>query len=356
MEKFCVFCGNNPECKTMEHIIPMWLLKKTGDPKRKGRFGMDWHLERERIFSFDQLKFPACSNCNNYFSQLEEKTRYIIDDVLNEKPINAKSFDILLSWFDKIRIGLWLGFYYLDKNIFGIKPNFYIERRINAKDRLLLIYKSFEKQDGLNIFGVDFPFFGHQPSCFGLVINQFYFVNVSSDYLFSRRLGLPFPKVKKRLRNFPGFYAEIEKGLEKILIPLLRISYDSSCREIYQPIIPKEFSELNNMYNTNYVKKYFKSSRIGKVLIKKSLKKIVEYPKNKSKLWIPKTSNSRMKMFYIGMKTVLNLQNYLLNDCPSPEDLSIEEQKRHKKDIRGIKSVNNRILKLIIKDEKKHII
>jgi len=32
MDKFCIFCGDKPQSKNLEHIIPQWLLKMTGDP------------------------------------------------------------------------------------------------------------------------------------------------------------------------------------------------------------------------------------------------------------------------------------------------------------------------------------
>ena len=188
MVKFCLFCGKSPVVKSMEHVMPQWLIKETGDPKRKAHFGIDWYAKKAREFSFNQLKFPACSGCNNIFSRLEDDAKSVIINFLNEKPIGVRSLYILLRWFDKIRTGLWLGFYYLDKNIYNIIPNFHIRRRIDEKDRMLLIYKTHDTRKHLGFLCVTTPFFGYWPSCFGLIINQFYFVNISSDFLISRRL------------------------------------------------------------------------------------------------------------------------------------------------------------------------
>lgn len=343
MEKFCVFCGKGTVAKTMEHVIPRWLIKETGDPKRKVPLGIDYELKKMRKFSFDQLKFPACEICNNDFSKLEGDAKSVFINVLNEAPISARSLNILLTWFDKIRIGLWLGYYYLDKNIYSIIPNFHVTKRINEKDRMLLIYKTVDTRKGLGIMFVNTPFFGHWPSCFGLAINQFYFINISSDFLLSRRLGLPFPKIKIVSENLKGFYTQISKGLERILTPLLRISYDDSCKEIYQPIIPNELPEWKNLdvYKTPYVRNFFKSSRFGKILIKKSTRDIVEYPRNKSKLWLPNIQHSRTNLEYMVCLTIIKLQNFLLNDLPSLEYLGEEEKRRHKNAYKQVKQFNN---------------
>ena len=41
-KKICVFCGKKPIEKTNEHIIPLWLIEYTGDPKRKIFLGIDY--------------------------------------------------------------------------------------------------------------------------------------------------------------------------------------------------------------------------------------------------------------------------------------------------------------------------
>lgn len=353
MEKFCVFCGERPVTKNLEHVAPLWLIKETGNTKRKVHIGIDFRTKKVREFSFDQLKFPACLDCNSVFSNLEKEAKSVIKDILNEDSVSAKSFDILLSWFDKIRIGIWLGFYYLDKNIYGIIPHFHIEKRINAKDRMLLIYKTYDSQKGLKFLKANTPFFGHYPSCFGLVINQFYFINLSSDFLFSRRLGLPFPAIKKAMKN-GRLYIKIREGLERKLIPLLRISYDKLCTEIYQPIIPKEIEDWRNLaiYNTPYVKKYFKASSIGKVLIKKSEKEIEEYTRKKSLIWIPNKVYSRKELDYITAKTILGLQNYLLDNLPQINNLDEEHKQRHKNAYKQLKQYNKYLLRRVEKELK----
>jgi hypothetical protein len=70
MEKICVFCGERPERKTNEHVLPKWLIRLTGDPSRRAMFGLGIQGSdvKARIFSFDAFKFPACRDCNELFS------------------------------------------------------------------------------------------------------------------------------------------------------------------------------------------------------------------------------------------------------------------------------------------------
>ena len=145
MDKFCVFCGEKPEQKNAEHIMPKWLIQLTGNPKRKAYFGYQHEIKpypQRRAFSFDAFKFPSCASCNQKYSGLEATTKSIIEKMLVSDPLSASDINILLDWFDKVRVGLWLGFQYLDKNPAGITPKFYIEKRIGLNDRMLAIFKA----------------------------------------------------------------------------------------------------------------------------------------------------------------------------------------------------------------------
>src|SRR5690242_13676760 len=99
MEKFCVFCGKRPESKTKEHVIPLWLIEKTGDPKRKARFGVDFQKDTPafREFSFDSLTFPACSDCNSKFSLLESNAKDVVTRLLDREPLSEIDLSFLLD-------------------------------------------------------------------------------------------------------------------------------------------------------------------------------------------------------------------------------------------------------------------
>lgn len=74
MKKVCIFCGKRPDEKTKEHVIPAWLIKMTGDPKRMANFSSGFvrsSIWPSRQFSYDQFVFPACNRCNEKFAHLE---------------------------------------------------------------------------------------------------------------------------------------------------------------------------------------------------------------------------------------------------------------------------------------------
>src|SRR5450755_2969832 len=131
MEKTCIFCGRRPEAKTKEHVIPKWLIKMTGDPKRKVSFGT-YNLKGKppTALAFDQLTFPACDECNVAFSDLEGRARTVTEQLLGRGPLTSTDFVCLLDWLDKVRIGMWLGLLWLEGNPWGINPKFHISSRL----------------------------------------------------------------------------------------------------------------------------------------------------------------------------------------------------------------------------------
>jgi hypothetical protein len=195
MDKVCVFCGQKPQQKSNEHVIPQWLIELTGEPNRIAQFG-DKDLTKpelgKRTFSFDSLRFPACESCNTRYAELEGYVKPIIQRLINEDSLSAPEFHYLLDWFDKIRVGLWLGFRYLDKDKAGVTPNFYIDQRIGINDRMFVVFKGDGNRKGLNFFGCDQPSFTYTPSCFGLRINNYCFINISCFELLARRIGFPY--------------------------------------------------------------------------------------------------------------------------------------------------------------------
>lgn len=193
MERFCVFCGESPEEKNREHVLPEWLLKLTGDPKRTAVFGVDFNKDFSlRKFSFDSLVFPACKICNSRFGQLEEIIKQVFVRVLAHEPLGANDLILLLEWLDKVRVGLWLGYLYLNKNPMGISPSFHIESRVGRADRMTTILRFDDLGEGLTFVGPEFMTYQLSPTCFGLRVNGVCFVNASGISLCSRRLGFPY--------------------------------------------------------------------------------------------------------------------------------------------------------------------
>jgi hypothetical protein len=123
-EKFCVFCGGAPTDKTKEHIIPRWLLRMTGNPKREAYFGRDWRSPdwKERKYSWDAFSFPACDACNTRWSNIEANVKRVVERMMEGDALSASDLCVFLDWMDKVRVGLWLGMYYLNDNYRAITP------------------------------------------------------------------------------------------------------------------------------------------------------------------------------------------------------------------------------------------
>ena len=351
MKNKCIFCGENIVSKTMEHVIPQWLINSTGDPNRTVSVGIDWNTGESRKYSFSAFKFPACHSCNNNFSSIEALAREVILKILHEDAVPSESFSLLLSWFDKVRIGVWLGFLLLNTNPLNIIPNFYIYKRIDIADRMLLIYKGDDKTKGINLVGVGTPFYNISPICFGLRINQFCFINLSTDFLFSRRLGLPYP-IKKILVNRQGeVRLRMVEGMQRMLTPLIRKNYDISCTEIYQPIIRPEFLH-SSIYNNDYVRNYFDvpHSHLGKILINYK-NRITEYSSVSEKQWLPENTHRQKELVTLAVREVLSFQEWLLDDMPSCDDLDLETKEDFKGYKQWIKRFNKTMFERIERGE-----
>lgn len=129
MKKICVFCGRQRRGKSLEHVLPQWLIELKGNPKRTAEFGYEKSEKGKfvrRRFAFDALKFPSCEECNRKFAILEEVVKPIMQTMMLEGSLSESELSTLLDWFDKVRIGLWLGFLYLSKNPLEIRPHYYV--------------------------------------------------------------------------------------------------------------------------------------------------------------------------------------------------------------------------------------
>jgi len=250
MKKNCVFCGLPLEGKTKEHVLPQWLLKLTGDPNRTVNIGMDWKNGKPIRFAFNRLTVPACGSCNEEFAELESRTKPIIERLLNHTAVTGDDFITLLDWLDKVRVGLWINEHYFNKTPFVVDPKFGVKKRLAAKDRMLALYRLPDQQKGLQISAASSFVFQYQPSCFGLRINDLFFFNMSSDFLFSKRAGFPYPKVK---------YSQIGGDLHgtlncsdfditrRLQHPIIRRHIHEAAIEIYQPImIPAKMIEYQD--------------------------------------------------------------------------------------------------------------
>jgi hypothetical protein len=268
-ERLCVFCGGKPQGENKEHVLPQWLMALTGDPKRQVDIGFNWFTGKEMRFSLNALKFPSCQSCNDRYSQLEGIAKTIIEKVLTESTLTAYDCIYLLDWFDKLRIGLWLGFRYLNKNAFSLTPTFHIDQRIRQKDRVLAIRKLPPVSDGLNCIGGQTALFNLQPSCFSLRVNNFIFTNVSADFIISNRLGLPFQFKSIVKEDRSGFDVIMQSGTGRFKTPLFRHHFYNPEYVILQPVFSQGLCIAPDLYNNDYVKdlSYEWQNGLGKVIV-----------------------------------------------------------------------------------------
>jgi hypothetical protein len=233
MRKFCIFCGEKPVDKNKEHIIPQWLIKYTGDPKRITLLGKK--DGKEIKFSWLNFVFPACEECNSNFGNIEAKIQTILVKLDNEKSVTHNELNLFLDWLDKIRIGMWLGHAMLQNKEF--EPKFFINSRVASKDRLCLIYKLKDSEKGIGIIGTDTPVFEHTPSCFSIIINNMIFFNYSKEFMLAKNLGFPYPEEYSYNSEGNAKVNRIVSGEYKIKYPIIDGKIIKPAVKLYQSII-----------------------------------------------------------------------------------------------------------------------
>ncbi|EKO3519532.1 hypothetical protein LA983_004012 [Vibrio fluvialis] len=238
MSKYCIFCGNKPQEKSREHIIPQWLIELTGDPKREAFFG--YHKpgtkgEGVRKYPFKHFTFPACVTCNTNYGRLEAEVKPVVEKILDESAISSEDMSMFLEWIDKVRIGLWLGMQQLDKNYLDVDVNFHIDKRIGQYDRLLIIQKTDRISPRINFGATDTPAFSYTPSVFTFSINNYNFISISSAFLFSRRIGFPYLKEMILSPDSDEFGGELINGIKRVMKPLIRRAIPNNGVIVYQP-------------------------------------------------------------------------------------------------------------------------
>ncbi len=346
MDKHCVFCGKKPENKSKEHVVPRWLIELTGKPNRKAAFGFTKDLQtrevKERSFAFDKFTFPACSTCNHNYSDLEARAKKHISNILDAKELSALELSDLLDWFDKVRIGTWLGIRQLDKNIADIDPSFHIETRIGQFDRMLIVEKSGHRDSRLNIGGTDTLCFAFTPSSLLLIINGYYFTNISSMFLCSRRLGFPYIKSTKLHPDRNDVEVDLVQGNERIMLPIMRKHISEIGARYYQPMFKGGLMEgETSYYDSEYVQVHAidAESGIGNIF-KETSGGLVEYYKEDKICLEPHTLQDEN---YIHVKSAINIlewQIWLQSDLPDMSLLSSEQKKYLRNKFRVAKKHN----------------
>lgn len=349
MNKFCIFCGRKPEAKSREHVIPDWLIRLTGNPKRIANFGIDWTKSppRERLFAFDEFTFPACQDCNEGFSRLEANAKPIIEGVLAKRAISAHQFNVFFDWCEKIRVGLWLGFLYLDKNPVGITPKFHIRTRIRQADRAVVMIRIRDRQEGINFIGPNLPCFQSSPTCFALLINDWCVVNVSGVSINSRRLGFPYAQLIHFTED-EQLEVSIKPGTRRIMRPVQRdISY-ANATILQQPIFPRSLMtpEIEKWFQEEWIRCRSIDSKngVGSIFIE-TPDLVSLYPADESRAWIP---NKTWSLAEMERRIVPFVFSRMIRDLKYSADLSPKHLRKGRLlKISGFQRINNVMLRLL---------
>lgn len=350
MEKHCVFCGKKPQDKSREHVVPKWLIELTGDPSRNANFGFSKNTTvkalEPRTFAFDRFTFPACSACNQKFSRLEANVKSTMMSVLSGGMISAPALSELLDWFDKVRIGLWLGMRVLDKDVANVEPNFHIETRLGQHDRLLIVEKSDYSGKRLNFVGVDTISFALTPSAFMLIVNDYHFTNVSSLFLCARRLGFPYAQSMRLHPEREETEVELASGRERVMRPIMRRAIAEKGSAVYQPMFKAGLvGEIHELYDSEYVREHSLrySDGVGNLFLE-SLGGVDEiYQDNKVCLDPGETQATRVLNIRSGIN-ILEWQLWLHEQLPNMDLLSQEQRRYIKARFGGADRVNRALL------------
>jgi hypothetical protein len=201
----CVFCGTavGKAARSREYIIPMWLLRATGDPHRKIKIDSDPVTGADIVRPASTFHFPACEKCNEtYGRKLETQAKRAVEALFAGRSLAVSQCYWLLDWLDKVRVGLWLGYNMLHKEEFA--PKFRIDQRIGIKDRIAII--SVDPNDatkGFGFGGLDNQIFRTSQAGMFFRINNIRILSLSFDGLISRFAGMPFPEKMLALSDDP---------------------------------------------------------------------------------------------------------------------------------------------------------
>jgi len=227
-------------------------------------------------------------------------------------------------------------------------PRFHIKNRLGQSDRMIIIYKVNSLNKGINFFGVDNLAFQMQPSCFLIRINNYLFFNVSKEFLFSRRIGFPYPqKIYQIENNFSDkVYVKLKKGIKRKIVPLIRRNHFINGIELYQPMICNHISKEDYYYKNEYVKSNCS-------IFKNGTGKIFYYDKKNKQLLtdhrivlLNRISNFNFKDNFENLIIqTLNFQNRLLKESYDIELIVSEERIKYFKESTNFAiDYNNRLI------------
>ncbi|MFL0354773.1 hypothetical protein [Xanthomarina sp. GH4-25] len=336
MKKVCIFCGDPPQNKNKEHIIPRWLMKLTDTEKKDMSVGSNWKEGKEIVFNFASFTFPSCTKCNSDFAQIESLVRPIIEKILIDEYVSVPELEILLDWFDKVRISLWLGIQFHNKGTFNMDPKYYINNRVGLKDRFLAITNCYDNYKGLKWTGANTLCFIMSPTCFTLKINNILFTNCSSDFIVSKQLGFPYPAFERPNPNSHLTDFQLLIGTNKTQKRIFNSKLHKPNIIISQPMFKVAKGHFDEYYDYEYIKNnsYEFENGIGKIFLTERNK--TEPLERDEEVCFASEQSNVPKRFKLN-KPTLELQIELLTSKKYNLDLLNDTQKKqHFEGLNGI--------------------
>lgn len=170
------------------------MLRVTGDPNRHIRIEIDPVTGQDVIRPASTFHFPACRGCNeSYGKKLEAQAKKAMEALFAGESLQVSQCYWLLDWLDKVRIGLWLAYNTLHKELF--QPKFRIDQRLGKKDRIAIIsVDPDDRTKGFGFGGIDNDIFRISQAGMYLRINNVRILSMSYENFISRFAGMPYAK------------------------------------------------------------------------------------------------------------------------------------------------------------------
>ena len=230
-------------------------MKLTETENKIMSVGVNWKKGEDIKFNFVSFTFPSCTKCNSDFAKIESQVKPIIENILNDNAVTSDELVLLLDWFDKVRISLWLGIQYHNNGAFDLEPKYYSNTRLRLKDRMLAITNCYDNYKGLRWTGANTLCFITSPTCFTLKINNVLFTNCSMDFILSEQLGFPYPALERQNPNDAKLTDFIlHAGTQKTAVKIFNTKLYVPTTIVSQPIF-KVSKNLNpDKYDYDYIK------------------------------------------------------------------------------------------------------
>ena len=212
---------------------------------------------------------------------------------------------------------------------------------------MVAVYKSDDTAEGVGFIGANTPSFQFSPTCYTLVINSYHFFNLSTVFLFSRRLGFPYAKTMIYQKDSEKYEVDIDYGNNRIMYPLIRKSITNNCVQLYQPIFNRdELGDeiIDEFYDNDYVRQNSLNWEQGIGCIFYHENGIVKKYSNQAsiKSWIPIKTEPRDILAARLARQTYDFQTYLLGNDPINDYSQNKDMDGVRKQINHAKTINQK--------------